>query len=258
MEELEIIDASLDNVQNFSLCGYKNAKKEGYKEKLQWIKKNFDLGLRIKFLYSKEAGTQGMIEYMPSENSFRALKNVQNYYTIHCIFTGFKNEYKNKGYGSKLIESCFEDAKSNNKTGVVAVARDSSFMAGKEIFLKNGFEIVDKSAPDFYLMVKKTGFSEDFPKFYDDLNKVNEDYKEGLYIFRSDQCPYTVKNVNEIIDYAKNDLKINVKVVNIDESSLITENPSPFGTFGIIYNGKIVSYHPISLTRFKNIAKSFE
>ena len=72
MEDFKIIDGNLENIKQFSLCGYKNENRDGYKEKLEWVKQNFSLGLKIKFLYSEKNGTQGMVEYMPSENSFRA------------------------------------------------------------------------------------------------------------------------------------------------------------------------------------------
>ncbi len=43
---------------------------------------------------------------------------------------------------------------------------------------------------------------------------------------------------------------IEIKTHNDAQSS-----PCPFGTFCIIYNGEIISYNPISNTRFINIMK---
>jgi len=139
MDDFKIINADGANINDFGLCGYKNEKREGYKEKLEWAKKQFLRGLRIKFLYSEKHGTQGMIEYIPAENSFRPIE-AAGFLVVHCVFVGFKKEFKGRGYASLLIKECFDDAKKNNFKGVTVVCRDGSFMAGKEIFLKNGFE----------------------------------------------------------------------------------------------------------------------
>jgi len=69
---------------------------------------------------------------------------------------------------------------------------------------------------------------------------------------RSAQCPYTEKNVNAIIDSAKK-MNLKIKLVDLQDADAAQSNPCPFGTFSIIYNGKIISHHPISNTRFENI-----
>jgi hypothetical protein len=126
-------------------------------------------------------------------------------------------------------------------------------MAGKNIFLKNGFQIIDQTAPDFKLVVKK--FSENYPPpaFRDNNRELNKKYQKGLYILRSDQCPYTVKNVKEISHTAKKDFHLTAKIINVNSSQQAQNNPCPFGTFAIILNGTIIAHHPISNKRFLNI-----
>jgi hypothetical protein len=46
-----------------------------------------------------------------------------------------------------------------------------------------------------------------------------------------------------------------VQFVEFKKSEQARESPCPFGTFCLIYNGKIIADHPISRTRFKNIMK---
>ncbi len=73
-----------------------------------------------------------------------------NGYTfIHCIFSGLKRNFKNKGYGSRLLDECLKDAKKEKTYGVVVVTRKGSFMVDSRIFLKHGFEVVDTASPDF-------------------------------------------------------------------------------------------------------------
>jgi len=94
-----------------------------------------------------------MIEYIPGEYCWRPVE-AGGYLFIHCIFVGFKREYKGKGYASLLVDDCVLDAKKDNKLGVAVITRKGSFMAVKELFIKNGFEAIDTAPPDFELLVK--------------------------------------------------------------------------------------------------------
>ncbi len=81
-------------------------------------------------------------------------------------------------------------------------------------------------------------------------------YEDGLTILRSPQCPYTEKNVKAIIESAEKNYKITTNLVDLSNEEEVQMSPCPFGTFCIIYNGEIISYHPISKTRFENIMKT--
>jgi hypothetical protein len=168
---------------------------------------------------------------------------------IHCVFVGFKNEFKGKGLASSLIDECIMDAKCANMHGVAVVTRKGPFMAKKEIFLKKGFSLVDETKPDFELLVLKFNHKAFDPKF----KKTSlENYSKGLTIIRSAQCPYSVKNVNAILDTAKR-LKIKANLIEIRDSESAQQTPCAFGTFCIIHNNEVISHHPISNTRFENI-----
>jgi hypothetical protein len=79
-----------------------------------------------------------------------------------------------------------------------------------------------------------------------------EKYASGLHIFRSPQCPYTEKNVMAILESAKK-MNIDANLIELNDYATAQNSPCAFGTFCIIYNGKVISYHPISNTRFENI-----
>jgi hypothetical protein len=93
------------------------------------------------------------------------------------------------------------------------------------------------------------------PKFKENWEERQQKYNEGLTIVRAFQCPYTVKNVDEICDSAKMEFNLNPKIVTFKNHEEAQNSPSPFGTFGILYNGKLIAEHPISKTRFTNIIK---
>jgi hypothetical protein len=252
MKEIEIIDTTSDNIRDFGVCGYKSEKREGYPEKLDWLEKRFSEGLKIKTFYSKKDGNQGMIEYIPGKNCWRPV-DASGYMFIHCVFVGFKKSYKGKGYASILIDECIKDAKNEKMNGVAVVTRKGPFMVGKEVFLKKGFEVVDSTPPDFELLVINFNKTVKTPKFGSDLEKRASKYDKGLTIIRADQCPYTVKNVNEILEVAKKNFKLKPKLIDLKNHKEAQDSPCAFGVFCIINNGKIVAHHPISKTRFKNI-----
>ena len=255
MEKVEIIDTNADNILIYGICGYKNIKRAGYPEKIEWLKNRFPEGLKIKTLHSDKNGTQGMIEYIPGEYCWRPVE-ARGYMFIHCIFSGFKNAYKGKGYGTLLLKECLEDAKKKNMYGVSAVTRKGSFMAGKELFLKNGFEVVDTAPPDFELLVKKFNKNAPNPKFKGGWEERLSRYGKGLTIIRAGQCPYTVKNVREIIETAEKKYGIKSNIIELKNYKEAQNSPCPFGIFCIIYDGKVIAHHPISNTRFENIMKS--
>ncbi|KPL07731.1 acetyltransferase [bacterium SM23_57] len=252
MEKVEVIDTNIDNIHEYGICGYKNLKREGYPEKIEWLKDRFQEGLRIKTLYSPKDGTQGMIEYIPGEYCWRPVE-ARSFMFIHCIFVGFRNEYKGKGFGSLMLKECMRDSKKENMHGIAVVTRKGSFMADKNIFMKKGFEVVDNVLPDFELLALKWNTKAATPKFKLNSKQLSSKYRKGLTIIRANQCPYTVKNVKEICATAEKSYNIKPKVINLNTCRDAQNSPCPFGTFCIVYNGKIIAHHPISNTRFTNI-----
>lgn len=136
--------------------------------------------MRIKAIFSIKSGCQGMLEYIPGEYAHRPV-DAEGYMFIHCIFVGFKNEFKGKGYASALIEECIKDAKEKNMQGVAVVTRKGPFMAKKDIFLKKGFSLVDKAKPDFELMVLKLNQEASNPRFKDISSNLEKIHRRSNY-----------------------------------------------------------------------------
>jgi predicted GNAT family acetyltransferase len=189
-----------------------------------------------------------MLEYIPGEYAHRPVK-AEGYMFIHCIFVGFRVEFKGKGYASAMLDECIREAKEQGKVGVTVVTRKGSFMAKKDIFLKKDFHVVDTAKPDFELLALKFKPDAANPKF---AIPNTDAYKDGLTVIRSPQCPYSVKNVDAIMVTAK-EMGLNAKLLDLTTAEAAQQSPCAFGTFCIINNGKILSHHPISNTRFENI-----
>ena len=255
MPEIQIIDLTIKNFAEYGVCGYKDVKKhKELKNKIDWFSEYYSKGLRIKVVISETGGYQGMIEYIPGVYAHRPVI-AAGYMFVHCIFVGFNKEFKGKGFASMLLDACIKEARQQKMKGVAVVVRKGSFMADKRIFIKNGFELVDKAKPDFELLVNKFETDAMNPGFNHKVLDGLGFYSDGFYIFRSVQCPYTEKNLAAIIKTAKEKYHLDTSLIDIKSAEGAQRTPSPFGAFCIIYNGKVISYHPISNTRFENIMK---
>jgi hypothetical protein len=252
MDDIKIIDLSPENIADYGVCGYKDANKHiELRKKIEWFKEFYPKGLRMKIVITQKSGYQGMIEYIPGKYAHRPV-DAEGYIFIHCLFVGFKKEYKGRGYATLLLDECVNDAIKSKMLGVAVVTRKGPFMVNNDIFLKKGFQIVDIAKPDFELLVLKFDKNTQNPSFKPHLNEKSLEYESGLTVLRSAQCPYTEKNVNAIIDSAKK-MKLKTRLVDLTDENAAQSNPCAFGSFGIIYNGNIISHHPISNTRFENI-----
>lgn len=250
--QVEIMDLTPENIADYGVCGYKDMKKHReLRRKVDWFKAYYPKGLRIKIIKSTTGGSLGMLEYIPGKYAHRPV-DAENYMFIHCIFMGFKNEFKRQGHASLLIDECIKEARTMNMQGVAVVTRKGPFMAGNDIFLKKGFQTVDQFKPDFELLALKFNQKAADPKF-----KVMsaENYARGLTVIRSAQCPYSVKNVDAIMETA-NKMNIKANLIELEDSESAQQTPCAFGAFCIILNGEVISHHPISNTRFENIMKS--
>ncbi|MCK5560698.1 MAG: GNAT family N-acetyltransferase, partial [Thermoplasmata archaeon] len=164
MPEIEIVDVGPDNIADYGVCFINNPKHEGYQAKVKWLEQRYKEGMKLKQLIILETNkVEGYIEYVPGEYAWRAV-NAKGYMFIHCIFVTHK-QYRGKGYASALLNECINDAKRAKMNGVAVVTSEGSWMAGKALFLKNGFEMLEHAPPRFDLLVKKFKKTAPDPKF---------------------------------------------------------------------------------------------
>jgi len=246
MDDIKIITVDENNVSEYGFYCSKNPKYEGYQLKLDWLKQRFTEGLKIKLLQSNSEGPIGFIEYIPGEYAWRVV-DASGYLVIHCIYVVSKKD-RSKGYGSLLLNDCIEDAKKMKKSGVAVVTSDKAMMAEKGLFLKNGFEVVDK-VERFELLVKQLK-KVPLPRFKD-WEKERSKYK-GLNLIYANQCPYHKKAVSAICE-ASEEKGFQVKVFEIKDAKDAQNAPSIYGVFCLVHDGKLLADHYISKTRFQNI-----
>lgn len=253
--KVRIVDVNENNLHDFGHCFLQNRKHAGYIAKTNWLKKRLAEGLRYRLLTLDNGKWIGFIEYAPAAKAWRAVK-ARGYMVIHCIWT-YPKTVQHKGYGKRLLDECLKDARKNNMFGVAVLTRSSpkgTFIARRDLFIRAGFELADRSPPDNELLVKKFDRNAPDPKFPKDFKKRIKKYDGGLTIIWADQCPYAGKTFGEIIETARQ-RGIKLRDVELKSARDAQSAPTPYAVFSIIYENKIIADHMVSNTRFKNILK---
>lgn len=229
----------LEGTGSFCLRSKKNSL--GYINKNKWLNDRFEEGLKYVQLFEGDKQA-GFIEYTDAAFSSRVV-HADNYLVIHCLWVSETG----KGYGSRLIRKCLEDAKNNAKQGVLVVTNpDTSWTPGKEIFLKNGFQLADTAPYQFELFVYQFDPGRLLPLFPDNWDeRINKFH--GLTILRSFQCPYVDIAAENIIK-AGDKLGIPVKIIDFkNRKELMDLSPTPYGVFSVVFKGKLVSFHRLTV-----------
>jgi len=248
----KIIDITLENAFDFKpgpSC-FINAKEVGAQKKLDWMQARFKEGMKSKVLYlENQQKSAGFIEYIPGERAWRAVE-APGYLFIHCIWV-YPNNQKNKGHASLLLEECIREAKKEEKRGVTVITSEGAFMAGKNLYLNNGFIVAASEKPSFNLLVYQLKKGP-LPRFRDWKSQL-QNYQE-FHILYSNQCPWVARSITELREIAgKYGLK--PKITELKTASEAQNAPSVYSTFNLIYKGKLLSDHYISKRRFENILK---
>ena len=254
MAELPVlVDLDPTNLGTLPCCGIKNPAHPGRCEKNRWLQAQFKKGLRAKVLMAPGGRQCGYIEYLPGEYAWRGV-DAAGYLFIHCIWT-YQKQYQHRGLGGKLIQACLDDAAAAGRKGVAVVARKGPWLAGPEIFLANGFELVDTAPPDYQLLVRKFDPSAANPSFRGNWESKRAKYGRGLTLIVAGQCSHIAKFAGEIAESAARDYKLTPRIVKLRSCREAQNAPTPYAVFALLYNGRILADHPISCTRFRNIMK---
>lgn len=240
----KIVDVNKGNIDGCGLLCFQSKKQtEGYKKKVEWIRRRFDEGLCIKLVSVDEGAKRGFrirgfIEYIPGEYSWRGI-SADGYMVIHCIWV--VGRAKGHGFGSKLLEQCLNDARSMNG---VAVVTGRTWLPRPELFVKGGFVKVDSLAPDVELYAKRLKENAPMPHFNEGSERKLLECASGITVFASNQCPYSDSAVKEMTDVAQR-FGLPIRVVELNDCKEAQRNVHPYGTFCVVVDGQIMAYRPI-------------
>ena len=246
---MKICDVTPDNAEHEGFFCIKSSANPGVQCKSGWFAESFRDGLRVKILRDDEGGQLAFIEYVPAESAWRPV-HAPGYMFIHCI-SGYRREHRGKGLASVLIAACEQDARDRNLAGTAVMTSDGPWMASMQVFLKNGYTVVDRRGR-FELMTKK------FERSSDDPILINWEEKlagyRGWHLVYADQCPWHDKAANDLRDEARSHgIDMNVKRLRTPREAQAA--PSGFGVFSLICDGELIEDHYISRTRFRNIIR---
>jgi hypothetical protein len=196
----------------------------------------------------EEGRPLAFLEYVPGAYAWRPV-DAEGWLFVHCLWVYPRGKPVGR-LGSRLIQACIEEARKAGVRGVAAMVSDGPWMAGKEVFLRNGFEQVAES-DRFQLVIHR--LKDGPPPRFRDIGANLAKYR-GLHIVYAAQCPYLPKSVNDLSDMAaEHGLDLNVTVL---ESAREAQNaPSYYGVFSLVWNGRLLSDHYVSKGRFKNILR---
>ena len=237
------------NVDEHGLFCVKNRKHPGHISKRAWLESRFEEGLRLKLIHTPEGEQAGFVEYVPAEYSWRVVE-APGYLIIHCLWVASK-KFPYSGMASALLQDCIRDARAQGKAGVAVVTSDGTWMAARNVFLKNGFQQVDAADPHFQLLAVELepGPSPSFP---DDWEERLRRY-DGLRLLYTNQCPFIGKAVLELPPVAE-EYGVALHLDEFDDPAEARQRmPSPYGVIGLVHAGRLLADHPISATRFRNI-----
>lgn len=234
---MNFVEVTADNVEQTGFFCYMSKKKSiGYRRKLEWCRQRLAEGMRIRML---ELPSRGFIEYIPGEYAWRPVE-AEGYLFIHCIWVVGKS--KKQGFAKALLDSCIEDARLNDFRGVAIVTSERNWLVSRRLFAERGFKEVDQAPPAFSLMAKRFA-GEPEPRFCGDWVAKAAKFGNGLTVIRTDQCPYIEDATSIALDTATA-AGIDAQVVELTSAAEIRErSPFPYGTFGLVLDGKLLSYH---------------
>ena len=236
---------------NLSECGIgclTGSKNMGLRPKVEWLRRRFPEGLRFFLFRDGQGRPLAFLEYVPGEHAWRPV-DAKGWLFVHCLWV-YPRGQKVGGLGSRLIQACLEEARQERASGVAAMVSDGPWMAGRDIFLKNGFRQVGE-AGRFQLVVHRLRSGPE-PRFRDISGNLAK-YR-GLHLVYCPQCPMIPKSVNDLSEMAA-EYGLELKVTVIKSPREAQNAPSYYGVFNLVWNGRLLSDHYVSKGRFRNLLR---
>ncbi len=237
MENFITLDKT--NIDNEHICCAISDKKcsESYQLKKDWLKKEFDNGYVFRRI---DARAKVFIEYGPAEKGWVPI-SAPNYLLINCFWVS--GQYKGKGYAKQLLQFAIDDAKKNNKNGLVTVVGTQKFhfMSDTKWLLRQGFTTVEKTSSGFSLLVYKLNESAENPKFNDSVKSGECNEKDGITVYFSNRCPFAEFHVKNSLAETAEKRKLPLNVIKIENMEQAQNSPSPATIFSLFFNGKFVT-----------------
>ena len=242
-----IIAVTAENIDSEHICCAITDKKGEtcVSSKKAWLKERFKDGLVFQKL---DARGKVFIEYIPAEKAWCPI-DAPGYLHINCFWVS--GQYKGKGYASRLLETCVEDAKAKGCSGLTVVASENKrpFLPDAAHLKQTGFLAADAARPYFVLYYLPFTETAPVPRFKD-CAKAGTIEEQGMVLYYTNQCPHTDKYVPVIVKLAE-EKGANISVHKIETTAQAQLAPTPFTTYGFFYNGEYVTNEIFGPSKFE-------
>ncbi len=235
----KIITLNKSNIDKEHICCAISDKKcrESYEAKKEWLKNEFENNYIFRRI---DARAKVFIEYGPAEKAWVPIE-APNYLVINCFWVSGK--YKRNGYGKELLRLAIEDARSQNKNGLVTVAgmKKFHFMSDTKWLIKQGFEITQDHPSGFCLLtIKLEQFAKE-PQFKDSVISGSIESGKGLVAYYSNRCPFAEYHVKNSLTATAGKRNIPLKTVKFTTMEQAQSSPTPATIFSLFYNGEFIT-----------------
>jgi hypothetical protein len=235
----KIISLNQSNISHEHICCAFSDKKcsESYEMKKEWLRKEFENGYVFRRI---DARAKVFIEYGPAEKGWAPVI-APNYLLVNCMWVS--GQYKEQGYGKELLRLAMDDAKQQNKNGLVTITGKGKFpfMNDGAWLLKQGFQTVSTLPSGFMLLVKKAKEGAPDPEFNKEALYGGEAGTNGLVVYFSNRCPYAEFHVMNSLTETAAKRNLPLKIIKLETMEEAQAAPTPATIFSLFYNGRFVT-----------------
>lgn len=247
----EYIKVDESNIDKEHICCALSGNEANVKK--GWMKEQYKHGYTFIKLNER---AKVFIDYVASEYAFSPIK-AKNMMFVYCLWVSGK--YANQGHASKLLAMAEKDAIARGKDGMIFVSskKKKSYLSDCKFLMKKGYDIVDEGYDDYHLMFKAFNKNVEKPCFLESVKHENEN-KDGLVLYYSNQCVFSEKYAKSIYDKAM--VKgWDMKLIKLNNREDVCENGVISTSYSIFFDGRFVTNEIMSVAKFeKEMIKFYE
>ena len=238
-----------ENLEREHLCCIVRSKKPhpGVEAKRQWLSQRLQEG----HVFRKVAGKGcAFIEYSPLETAWVPLVGARYLY-IYCLWV--TGDFKGRGYGRALMESCIADARAGGKSGVcmLGAQKQKAWLSDQSFAKKFGFEVVDTTPGGYELLA--LSFDGSRPTFAPGAKGETIENRE-LTVYYDLQCPFIPQRIETLQTHCR-ERGIPASFVQVDSLEKAKELPCPFNNWAVFYQGRFQTVNQLDISALERILK---
>lgn len=227
----DLITLTPENLQSRQLCCITRTKTKhpGMEAKRAWLAQRLEEGHVFRKLDEEKACA--FIEYAPLESAWTPVVG-ENFLYIYCLWV--QGAAKGCGHGKRLMESCIEDARAHDRSGVcmLGAKKQKGWLSDQSFAKRFGFQCVD-TAGEYELLCLSFGGS--LPQFAPCAKRQTIESR-NLTVYYDDQCPFIPPRIAALQSYCA-EREIPAEFIHVQTLEQAKHLPCVFNNWAIFYNG---------------------